>query len=39
VVEPGAGIDGTALNGCGVGQVVEVNTPKGPRRLRITAVS
>lgn len=30
---------GAALNGCGVGQVVEVNTPKGVRRLRITAVS
>jgi transcription elongation factor GreA len=30
---------GTALNGRGVGQVVEVNTPKGVRRLRITAVS
>jgi transcription elongation factor GreA len=30
---------GAALNGRGVGQVVEVNTPKGVRRLRITAVS
>jgi transcription elongation factor GreA len=30
---------GAALNGCGVGQLVEVNTPKGVRRLRITAVS
>ena len=30
---------GVALNGRGVGQVVEVNTPKGVRRLRITAVS
>jgi transcription elongation factor GreA len=30
---------GAALNGHGVGQVVEVNTPKGVRRLRITAVS
>lgn len=30
---------GAALNGGGVGQVVEVNTPKGVRRLRITAVS
>jgi transcription elongation factor GreA len=29
---------GAALNGCGVGQVVEVSTPKGARRLRITAV-
>jgi transcription elongation factor GreA len=30
---------GAALNGRGVGQVVEVNTPKGVRRLRIIAVS
>ena len=30
---------GSALNGRSVGQVVEVNTPKGVRRLRITAVS
>jgi transcription elongation factor GreA len=30
---------GAALNGCRVGQVAEVNTPKGVRRLRITAVS
>jgi len=30
---------GAALNGRGVGQVVEVPTPKGVRRLRITAVS
>ena len=30
---------GAALNGRGVGQVVEVNTPKGVRRLRITAVT
>jgi len=30
---------GAALNGRGVGQVVEVKTPKGVRRLRITAVS
>jgi transcription elongation factor GreA len=30
---------GAALNGRGVGQVVEVDTPKGVRRLRITAVS
>ncbi len=30
---------GAALNGRGVGHVVEVNTPKGVRRLRITAVS
>jgi len=30
---------GAALNGRRVGQVVEVNTPKGVRRLRITAVS
>jgi transcription elongation factor GreA len=30
---------GAALNGRGVGQVVEVSTPKGVRRLRITAVS
>ena len=30
---------GAALNGCGVGQVVEVSTPKGVRRLRITAIS
>ena len=30
---------GEALNGHGVGEVVEVNTPKGARRLRITAVS
>jgi transcription elongation factor GreA len=30
---------GAALNGHRVGQVVEVNTPKGVRRLRITAVS
>ena len=30
---------GAALNGRGVGQVVEINTPKGVRRLRITAVS
>ncbi len=30
---------GAALNGHGVGQVVEVKTPKGVRRLRITAVS
>ena len=30
---------GAALNGRGVGQVVEVDTPKGLRRLRITAVS
>jgi transcription elongation factor GreA len=30
---------GAALNGSGVGQVVEVNTPKGVRRLRIIAVS
>ena len=30
---------GAALNGRSVGQVVEVKTPKGVRRLRITAVS
>ena len=30
---------GAALNGHGVGQVVDVHTPKGVRRLRITAVS
>ena len=30
---------GAALNGRGVGQVAEVQTPKGVRRLRITAVS
>lgn len=30
---------GAALNGRAVGQVVEVKTPKGLRRLRITAVS
>jgi transcription elongation factor GreA len=30
---------GAALNGQGVGQLVEVKTPKGVRRLRITAVS
>jgi transcription elongation factor GreA len=30
---------GAALNGCVVGQRVEVQTPKGVRRLRITAVS
>ena len=30
---------GTALNGRAVGQVVELNTPKGVRRLRITAVT
>jgi transcription elongation factor GreA len=30
---------GAALNGRGVGQVAEVHTPKGVRRLRITAVS
>jgi transcription elongation factor GreA len=30
---------GAALNGRGVGQVVEVSTPKGVRRLRITAVN
>jgi transcription elongation factor GreA len=30
---------GTALNGGSPGQVVEVNTPKGVRRLRITAVT
>jgi transcription elongation factor GreA len=30
---------GAALNGRSVGQVVEVNTPKGVRRLRIIAVS
>ena len=30
---------GAALNGGRVGQVVEVSTPKGVRRLRITAVS
>lgn len=30
---------GAALTGRRVGQVVEVNTPKGVRRLRITAVS
>ena len=30
---------GAALNGRLVGHVVEVNTPKGVRRLRITAVS
>jgi len=30
---------GAALNGHGVGEVVEVETPKGVRRLRITAVS
>ena len=30
---------GAALNGRAVGQIVEVNTPKGVRRLRITAVS
>ncbi|MGN6870542.1 MAG: transcription elongation factor GreA [Solirubrobacteraceae bacterium] len=30
---------GAALNGRSVGQVVEVSTPKGVRRLRITAVS
>jgi transcription elongation factor GreA len=30
---------GVALNGRRVGQVAEVNTPKGVRRLRITAVS
>ena len=29
---------GTALNGGSPGQVVEVSTPKGVRRLRITAV-
>jgi transcription elongation factor GreA len=29
---------GAALNGQGVGQLVEVKTPKGVRRLRITAV-
>ena len=30
---------GAALTGRGVGQVAEVQTPKGVRRLRITAVS
>jgi len=30
---------GAALNGRGVGQLVEVHTPKGVRRLRIIAVS
>jgi transcription elongation factor GreA len=30
---------GAALNGHGAGQLVEVHTPKGVRRLRITAVS
>jgi transcription elongation factor GreA len=30
---------GAALNGRGVGQVAEVHTPKGVRRLRITAVN
>ena len=30
---------GAALNGRGVGEIVEVHTPKGVRRLRITAVS
>jgi transcription elongation factor GreA len=30
---------GEALNGQGVGQVVEVRTPKGARRLRIIAIS
>ena len=30
---------GAALNGRAVGHVVEVHTPKGVRRLRITAVS
>jgi transcription elongation factor GreA len=30
---------GAALNGRGVGDVVEVHTPKGVRRLRITAVT
>jgi transcription elongation factor GreA len=30
---------GAALNGRGIGHVVEVKTPKGVRRLRITAVS
>jgi len=30
---------GAALNGHGVGHVAEVKTPKGVRRLRITAVS
>jgi len=30
---------GSALNGRGVGHVVEVKTPKGVRRLRITAIS
>lgn len=30
---------GAALNGRGVGQLVEVHTPKGVRRLRITGVS
>jgi transcription elongation factor GreA len=30
---------GAALNGRGVGHVVEVDTPKGVRRLQITAVS
>jgi len=30
---------GAALSGRGVGQLVEVHTPKGVRRLRITAVS
>ena len=30
---------GVALNGRGVGQVVEVHAPKGVRRLRIIAVS
>jgi transcription elongation factor GreA len=30
---------GAALNGHGVGDVVEIDAPKGVRRLRITAVS
>lgn len=30
---------GAALNGCGVGQLVEVKAPKGVRRLRITDVT
>lgn len=30
---------GAALDGCGVGQVVQVKTPRGVRRLQITAIS
>jgi transcription elongation factor GreA len=30
---------GAALSGRGVGQLVEVHTPKGVRRLRLTAIS